>query len=412
MNIVAKIKNAMMYPMAWAHEEALSLVSYLKSVVKSPIVRFEKKYKGQNIFLIALYEKGRIRPDIENLLLTAKRLDMYVLAVNTLKIDDVDDLKNYADCYIETSNFGRDFGSYKTGFLHVYKNGWEESCQRLLMSNDSLFYAKENLQSFLQTMISTNEDILGATENHQYRKHLGSFFISLNKNIVRAKKFRKFWKNYKRTNVRPKVIARGELELSKTLQKVAPDGKLKALYDVNLFTERLHDEKIYKACLNSLLPPTIGMAMGRMSLVEIFTRLLERKLYAPGVGVKKILKSGYMVSLEGDVEAALNKITSEKITHEQLENIKLYIKGILINQWIQGSQIHQNCLVLIMLGCPIIKLDLLYRGVINYEGLLAISQLLADDEEMRALQTILSERPFGLSFLSGLDQAKFTYGIV
>jgi hypothetical protein len=69
---------------------------------------------------LALYEKGRLRSDIENLLITAKSLGMYVLAVNTLKVHNPDGLKDKIDCYIERPNFGRDFGSYQTGFLHIY----------------------------------------------------------------------------------------------------------------------------------------------------------------------------------------------------------------------------------------------------------------------------------------------------
>ena len=44
----------------------------------------------KNILLIALYEKGILREDISNLLITAKKLGMYVIGINTLKLKDPD----------------------------------------------------------------------------------------------------------------------------------------------------------------------------------------------------------------------------------------------------------------------------------------------------------------------------------
>ena len=111
MNIVAKIKNASLYPLAYSIVSAQSLASRVKALGKKPVVHFEQPYAGQKILLLALYEKGRLRADIENLLITAKSLGMYVIAVNTLKVLNADSLKDKIDCYIERPNFGRDFGS-------------------------------------------------------------------------------------------------------------------------------------------------------------------------------------------------------------------------------------------------------------------------------------------------------------
>jgi hypothetical protein len=115
--ITEKIKFYAMYLVAYAIVSAQSFMMRIKVFGKSSKVHFEQSYQGQKILLLALYQKGRLRPDIENVLITAKQLGMYVLAINTLKVLEPNNLKEKIDCYIERPNFGRDFGSYKTGFV-------------------------------------------------------------------------------------------------------------------------------------------------------------------------------------------------------------------------------------------------------------------------------------------------------
>jgi hypothetical protein len=74
MNVIAKIKNVSLYPLAYVIVSAQSLAARMKALGKKPIVRFEQPYQGQKILLLALYEKGRLRADIENLLIMAKAL--------------------------------------------------------------------------------------------------------------------------------------------------------------------------------------------------------------------------------------------------------------------------------------------------------------------------------------------------
>ena len=60
-----------------------------------------------------------------------------------MRIEDRAKLEGLIDCYIERPNFGRDFGSYKTAFMHLFAQGWHEHCPRLLMLNDSIFYSTD-----------------------------------------------------------------------------------------------------------------------------------------------------------------------------------------------------------------------------------------------------------------------------
>ena len=102
----------------------------MKSRSHPPALHFENPYEGQKILLVALYEKGLPRPDMQMLMREAKDQGAYVLAVNTMKFTDPAAWRGLIDCYIEKHNFGRDFSSYQAGFLHLYSRGWEKTCPR------------------------------------------------------------------------------------------------------------------------------------------------------------------------------------------------------------------------------------------------------------------------------------------
>ena len=184
-----RIKSALLYPLAYIIIASKSAINGIKYLVKKQVVHFQKTYTGEKILLMALYEKGRLRPDILNLLETAKTSGLYVIAVNTSKVLQPESLQDCIDCYIERPNFGRDFGSYQTGFMYLFKQGWETQCPRLLMLNDSLFFSKKNLAAFLEKMTNNDIEVLGATENYEEDYHLGSFCVSVCQSILKKQLF-------------------------------------------------------------------------------------------------------------------------------------------------------------------------------------------------------------------------------
>ena len=134
---------------SFAYLLTLSTINGIKSRSHPPVLRFENSYAGQKILLVALYEKGMPRPDIQMLMKSAKEQGAYVLAVNTLRFTEASAWQGLIDCYIEKHNFGRDFSSYQAGFLHLYSRGWEKTCPRVLMLNDSVFYCSRRTPQFV-----------------------------------------------------------------------------------------------------------------------------------------------------------------------------------------------------------------------------------------------------------------------
>jgi len=116
MKITDRIKTKLIYPYAYLIISLKSFLAFLSQILKKDKVIFEQPYSGENIAILALYNKGKLRADIKNLLTVLKNNGAYVIAINTLKLKD-DELDNHIDCYIERPNYGRDFGI----FVHLHR---------------------------------------------------------------------------------------------------------------------------------------------------------------------------------------------------------------------------------------------------------------------------------------------------
>jgi hypothetical protein len=426
MKIWHKIKSTLIYPAAYTYLTIQSNINWIKSLFQKSKVHFEKPYSGQKIVLVALYEKGCLREDIENLFAVVKRKGAYLVGVNTLKLDKPGDYDGLIDCYIERFNFGRDFGSYKAGLKHLRNHRWDEKCPRLLILNDSLFYSKNNLDKFISDLLDTEIEVLGATENHEIEHHLGSFCLSLDGSIIRKSKFKAYWEKYSNSDVRPLVIHRGEMELSKTLRKcVSSQNGFCALYDLTWLSEYLYHNKDFLDCapdfyrMPSLYQATDFVDWKRPSLNDAATSLFGKYLVSdPGLGkieakIEAKLETSRVnfvadpKSLHQAIVASVKEVDSEVVMHRIYDEIK----NNLLECFSAGSQIHQNAIIFHHLGLPIIKLDGLYRGMFSHADIEKLAQQLEPDEAMK-FKRLMYSKPFGGDVLFGWKRAAFYRGLI
>jgi Lipopolysaccharide biosynthesis protein len=207
-------------------------------------VKIKNDFTGGKVMLLALYEKSSLRNDTLELIKEAKRNNVFVVAVNTLRLEEHNYPLDLVDVYIERDNYGRDFGSYKAGMKYFFDKGFQDKCERLLIINDSVFFSKRGLPEFVHNLFNTDVEVLGATENSQHSHHLGSFCISVAGKIVRNVKFKNFWFNYKASNVRPLVIKRGEFGLSRLLKSlVSSEQSFKSLFNISFMERKLSNDK-------------------------------------------------------------------------------------------------------------------------------------------------------------------------
>ncbi|MCX8962294.1 hypothetical protein EHW64_14420 [Erwinia psidii] len=381
------------------------------------------------VMLLALYEKNELRNDTLALLTEAKSQGVYIVAVNTLKLTPENYVPELIDAYIERDNFGRDFGSYQVGMKYLYDNKIADSCERLLIINDSIFFSKIGLRNFISQLYNTQVEVLGATENREISHHLGSFCISVAGDIVRKEKFENFWKSYKSSNVRPFVIKRGEFKLSQVLRSlVSTEENFKALYDVNFFERALsQDENLFKNYFNFRREGDRQYWTQMRFLSEYFESDFVLKSY-----YKKYLKDlDDAKNLSFDIEIIRRRKDKDDIVEEKMDFVsfatfmsgvdfdmlphgtvlKQRLMGIYLDDFTRGSQIHNNCIALHYLGLPIIKLDLIYRGVCNFNDLLKLKDQM-DASQQDEFMALMMSRLSGGKFLFGIKRKAFEWGIL
>lgn len=367
MRVLGQIKNVFLYPFAYCVIATQSQFSRIKALGKKPIIHFEQTYAKEKILLIALYEKGRLRPDILQMLKTAKNAGLYVVAINTEKVLQPEILQDQIDCYIERPNFGWDFGSYQTGFLHLFKRGWARRCPRVLMLNDSIFYCKTNLINFFRDLIETNIEVLGATENYDHIHHLQSFCISIDHRIINQQAFQNYWTNYKNTNIKRTVIRNGELKFSRILKSCThtPEN-FSALFTYKNIINKLKESK----CIDLYTCPLTNLTSNSESSAHSY--VLSQQTNKFDIGQLKFLE-----------------------------------------QFSCNPSIHKNNVQLTQLGLPIIKIDHFYRGQWSLWELDKIYHSLPlNEEEITQLNDMILRRPYGRISLSGWELCAFNLGLI
>lgn len=328
-------------------------------------------YQNQPILLIAIYQNGTLRNDIVNLFKSCKRNGIYITCINTSSLQAPSSYNDLIDCYIERPNYGRDFGSYKLGFNYIYNNNIHKTCPKLAIANDSVFYSKKNLDTFLSNIYSSSSDVMGATENLDVQYHIGSFFVLFSNFIIKHHTFIEFWKNYKETNYRRDIILKGEMALTNVAQRCVTDkSSVSAMFNSTWFDNYLIQNP---ACIAQL--PTLNR---QNLIIKAWPSIPE------------------------------NIPPEEEYT--DFNNIN-EISRLSIKFFEYGSQIHQNALILHAYGLPMIKLDGLYRGFFSERDLdILTSQLEA--EEQAEFNSIIRSRPYGGKTLHGWKKIAFLKWVI
>lgn len=419
MKILTKLRNYIMTPFAKINLTMRSNLNYIKSLFKPDNVIIDKSYnQPKKILLLALFEKGELRQDIVNLLKVAKQQDLFVVCINTLKLKNPKEYNELFDCYVEKYNFGRDFGSYKTGFLYLFKKHYLMKCPRLILLNDSLFYSRKNLNNFIFSLSNTDVEVLGATENHEIEHHLGSFCLSLTNSILVNKKFIKYWQKYRSSDVRPKVIKNGEMELSKTLKKCASSpNQFQALFDITWFTDVMSNNDKLMEYISDFYRTSDFVDWNRPSLRSVIQRLSDRYIHTgPGILNIDANMNDSVVNFAESTDGVIRHISKSVKANDEEENVirkrvHQELKNDLYECFSFGSQIHQNAILLHYLGMPIVKLDGLYRGMFSPADVENIANQLEEDEIIH-FKRMLYSKPFGGNVLYGWKRAAFYRGLI
>lgn len=420
LRILKRARASLIYPMAVVILQFQNIFQFLKSQNQRPtVLKAESPIPGQPILVVALWKHGPFRQDIRNLLATAQRLGFFILAVNTGKGQSAQDFES-ASFFAQIPNFGRDFASYKFAMKTIYKNNWHKNASRLVLANDSIFYSAGGLESLLVASLETKLRAMGATENFEIERHLGSFFLSFDPAVFQHNRFIRYWMSYRRSNIRPSVIRRGELRLSKTVKKLIDPSEFGALYDIAAVSEQFEQKKFDQADkFFSLSVRSPGALHWRKSLLPAVAEEWRNRYSAQMVKLQSDSKLSInqleelfvkAVSLDGLSReiSRLSPITSYEEVFQTVREIAL--ESILLST-ASGSQIHNSCLFFFDMGLPIVKLDLLYRGAASFSDVVKFRDLMSHQEFLQ-LRGLIFQRPFGGDTLTGWRRAAFYKGLV
>jgi lipopolysaccharide biosynthesis protein len=98
-------------------------------------------------------------------------------------------LRELALISIRRGNLGYDFGSYKSGIMHLSNRGLLKG--PVLITNDSVYGPFTELGRTLKN--SHRHDLLGITDSIENAYHIQSYFILYSKRLVKSAAFKKFW---------------------------------------------------------------------------------------------------------------------------------------------------------------------------------------------------------------------------
>ena len=402
----------------------VSMLKGTKSLFIKDEILINKSIETDKILLLALFQKGYIRSDIVNLLKVAKQIGFHTIVVNSGKIKDHDRYSDIFDTYIERFNFGRDFGNYKVGLKYSFKNANMDDCSSLILCNDSVFYSQANLKNFLREVLDSEKEALGATENYEITAHLGSFFLCLKNVVFNHKRFKKYWKKYRCTDLRPAVISKGEMGLSLVMKKcVSNPEKYGALYSTAYVSKMLRNNKDLIDSLpgyyrQSRYYDTNKPLLKSAYLMFYDTNILRRPLpeeisdvmVSQSADLTKVSYASNIGHLVKTVKNALDDLDpSDEL--ELYEKVRAHVVYDVLETWKFGSQIHQNGPLLHYLGLPLIKLDGLYRGMFDAADLEVLADQLSESEKYYFLE-LMYARPYAVPHLVGWRKFAYLKGLI
>ena len=436
-SVILKLYCKLYLPGIYLYLFASNIINKVIHSFTSEKIYINKKYtEGDKIIILVVYENSILRNDISRLINTCKaQCNLYLMVINNSKLDhnEIKKYENKIDCYVERNNYGRDFGAYKFAFEYLFKNNMHLKSDRVIMLNDSVYYDTDRLQNFLDEFLNTQMEVLGATENYEIEHHLGSFAISLSNKIINNNKFIKYWKYYKNSNTRPTVIKKGEMGLSKVLFKISKYDAISSIYSVislRKYLEKNEDNVFEVVKILRKSRYVDWPVLESKILVESFLcrsaikkishdhhHIMDGGLSAAhshestNLNFKddSSLHLGYITEIN-EIDSLIKGFNLKSIEKFKIEFIQ-YVINLLVEYSKFGSQIHQNNAVFLKMGCPLIKLDGIYRGMFVEEDVYCFSKLI-DIKYFDELYYLLIKKPFGGLFLKGWKREAFKRGLI
>lgn len=207
------------------------------------------------IFLV--FPKNGLLPSHKQSIAYIRENGYVPFVVSNLPLNEADlaYLRHHSWRVLERPNIGYDFGGYRDAFLSMQPHINE--LKRLSFLNDSCWFPIPGSKNWLKEAENLGLDYVGVAPGnpvrraprHQYKTiewifdsslydfHYCSFALSIGPRILQNINFRQYWKNYRLSNQKTRVIRRGEIGMTRwVIQNGFTHG---ATYDIRTLPEVL-----------------------------------------------------------------------------------------------------------------------------------------------------------------------------
>ncbi|NMJ41487.1 lipopolysaccharide biosynthesis protein [Roseomonas sp. JC162] len=343
---------------------------------------------GKAFAIVVKYAAFRVGEDFLDLLATLRRqgVNAVVVCNGRPRPAELEQLRAAAHRILIRPNVGRDMGAYRAASLHLQGL----AAGRMLYFNDSIFYLRgPELEDMVGRLTDSAYDVVGTFENHEYYHHVGSFAFGVSGEVFADPRVAAFWERYKPYDLRPHAIVRGEIGLAECVKKAG--YRIDVVYSAERLAERLDamalDElaallRFLPTQLRSTSPATL---LGRP---EATARALRGLRVEPSAG-----------QAPSSIEQLAGRMEREALVNE------------IMRSFVNTSQVHFGFGVFHrVMGAPLVKKDLLARGVFLEHEIARILELLPAGQRSEILRELVTRgRPVRMNWIR---RFKTAHGLV
>ena len=302
--------------------------------------------------VVAIFARNGLSRSVRSLIagLSHNLVNVVLVSNGALPTADREWLSGQVATLIERDNLGRDFGAYQAGIRHLRERGKLAGCRKLLLMNDSVFYAA-SVDRLIAEVIANPAPFIGLFEIFEHHYHVSSFFLCLSQAVALHPEFQRFWRRYKPYSTRHHVIFAGEARLTALLMKLN-------------FTPHI----IYSSSAAQAALLTAVDADPEKDSLHFLTHMPEP----------------WVVPLLSRYESLAGKGASSETRTLALHVIAAFIREAEAKNQTHGLALCANRL----LGAPVVKRDLCYRGFWSIAALLRLIDGFDDAERAEMLMDL------------------------
>lgn len=344
----------------------------LPKVVADYVPRFisdEVMYpaRGDAYAIVISYARFGVSEDLLELLRTLKvsGVNPIVVCNGRAKEQEIAALKSEAHRLLLRRNIGRDFGAYRAASLFLHRSGLKAS--RVLYFNDSVIYLPgPGLTSMVGKLAASQAPVIGTFENYEIEHHVGSYAFALSGEVFHDCKVQRFWQRYRPYDVRPHAIHNGEIALSRRLKKLGYG--MDVVYSVDQLATRMEG-----------MDPAEILNLVRYMPTYWRGAFLDRARNHPfgaGTRIERELADRRTKPAARPTVPSLSTLKTQGVDmgdrlNSALQGLsKMALIDCILREIEDRSQVHVGFGVYHhLLGAPMVKKDLLQRGIFTEHDL-------------------------------------------